>query len=125
MRCNNLSRGPCAEPLPPSFVPSDPDGSFDDGSKGQIPMEHLLVPKHNTKPLTRKEYYRSFRDDHGLTQAQAAALLADAAPRTGRRWAGGEIAVPHSVMLLMAVIRAYGIDIDDVEEIGEPFRTLK
>ena len=72
-----------------------------------------------------QQEYRKFLNDFDLTQARAAALLADATSRTGRRWATEETPIPYSIALLIAIIRCYSIDIEDLEELGKPFHTRK
>jgi len=50
----------------------------------------------------------------GLSQARAAALVG-ADPRTGRRWALGERNVPECVAILLRLLMAGKITIEDIE----------
>jgi hypothetical protein len=58
--------------------------------------------------------FRSTLDRLGLSQAGAAALVG-ADPRTGRRWALGERAVPECVAILLRLLVAGKITTDDIE----------
>lgn len=58
--------------------------------------------------------FRNALDRLGLSQAGAAALVG-ADPRTGRRWALGERAVPECVAILLRLLVARKITRDDIE----------
>lgn len=58
--------------------------------------------------------FRSALDRLGLSQAGAARLLG-ADPRTARRWALGERAVPTDVAILLRLLLAKKITIEDIE----------
>jgi hypothetical protein len=58
--------------------------------------------------------YRHALDRLGLSQAGAAALVG-ADPRTGRRWALGERAVPECVAILLRLLVVGKITRDDIE----------
>lgn len=59
--------------------------------------------------------FRSAIDRLGLSQAGAASLVG-ADPRTGRRWALGERPVPVCVAILLKLLLAKKITIEDVEK---------
>jgi hypothetical protein len=58
--------------------------------------------------------FRAAIDRLGLSQVRAARLVG-ADPRTGRRWALGERAVPECVAILLRLLIAKKITIEDVE----------
>jgi transcriptional regulator with XRE-family HTH domain len=58
--------------------------------------------------------FRTAIDRLGLSQARAAALVG-ADPRTGRRWALGERTVPECVAILLRLLMAGKITIEDIE----------
>jgi len=58
--------------------------------------------------------FRTAIDRLGLSQARAAGLVG-ADPRTGRRWALGERPVPECVAILLRLLLAKKITIQDVE----------
>lgn len=58
--------------------------------------------------------FRADIDRLGLSQAKAAALVG-ADPRTGRRWALGERAVPECVAILLRLLIAGKITVADVD----------
>lgn len=60
--------------------------------------------------------FRSALDRLGLSQAGAAALVG-ADPRTGRRWALGERAVPECVAILLRLLMAEKITIEDIDAV--------
>jgi len=60
--------------------------------------------------------FRAALDRLGLSQAAAAALVG-ADPRTGRRWALDERAVPECVAILLRLLLAKKITVDDIEAV--------
>jgi hypothetical protein len=58
--------------------------------------------------------FRTAIDRLGLSQGKAAALVG-ADPRTGRRWALGEVAVPGCVGVLLRLMLAGKVTVADVE----------
>lgn len=58
--------------------------------------------------------FRAALDRLELSQAAAAALVG-ADPRTGRRWALGERAVPECVAVLLRLLINGKITVDDIE----------
>jgi hypothetical protein len=63
--------------------------------------------------MTAKQF-RATLDRLGLSQAAAAALVG-ADPRTGRRWALDERAVPECVAILLRLLLARKISVADIE----------
>ncbi len=60
--------------------------------------------------------FRTALDRLGLSQAKAAALVG-ADPRTARRWALGEVGIPECVAILLRLMLAGKITIEDVERV--------
>lgn len=58
--------------------------------------------------------FRTAIDRLGLSQVKAASLVG-ADPRTGRRWALGERAVPDCVAILLRLLLANKISVADIE----------
>ena len=67
------------------------------------------------REMTAKQFQIAI-DRLGLSQVGAARLMG-ADPRTGRRWALGERAVPHTVAILLRLMLAGKITVDDLKSI--------
>ena len=65
--------------------------------------------------MTAKQY-QSAIDRLGLSQVGAARLVG-ADPRTGRRWALGERPVPQCVAILLLLMLAGKITVQDIEKL--------
>jgi hypothetical protein len=65
--------------------------------------------------MTAKQF-RAAIERLGLSQAGAAALVG-ADPRTGRRWALDERAVPECVAILLRLLMAGKITVADIEKV--------
>lgn len=68
--------------------------------------------------MTAKQF-RAALDRLGLSQA-AAANLVGADPRTGRRWALDERAVPECVAILLRLLIDGKITVEDIERAKRP-----
>lgn len=67
----------------------------------------------NGDQMTAKQFQNAI-DRLGLSQVGAARLV-DADPRTGRRWALGEVRVPGCVAILLRLLLSGAITVADIE----------
>lgn len=62
--------------------------------------------------------YRAALNALGLSQGRAA-LLFGVDPRTSRRWALGEAAVPRMVALVLRLVLRHGVTTDEANKLAE------
>lgn len=62
--------------------------------------------------------YRAALDATGLNQSSAARLFG-VDPRTSRRWASGELAVPRTVGLCLRMMASYGVPIAEAQVLAD------